>query len=85
MITGRYGIDTGGAAQPASSSSGSGAQAGGTRDSHIYCDLLVSDTDRAVELLGLRNQRMPRYAAGAVRIGRMLAAMVKQLLKAGFC
>ena len=53
-------------------------EAGGTRDSTHLLDLLVSDTDRAVELLGLEaDQRMPRYAAGAVRIGRMLAAMVK--------
>ena len=43
---------------------------------------MVSDTDRAVELLGLdADQRMPRYAAGAVRIGRMLAAMVKATIE----
>ena len=54
----------------------------GTRDSTHLLDLLVSDPEKAPELLSLdADRRLPRYATGAVRIGRMLAAMVKATIE----
>ncbi len=54
----------------------------GTRDSTQLLDQLVADPDTAFELLDWdTDRRLPRYAAGAVRIGRMLAAMVKATIE----
>src|SRR5699024_8513542 len=52
--------------------------ASGTRDSAELLDQLVAHPDSAAQLLALDSDRpMPRYVKGALRIGRMLAAMVK--------
>lgn len=54
----------------------------GTRDSAQLLDQLVSAPETAHHLLGVDSDRkLPRYAAGAVRIGRMLAAMVKATIE----
>lgn len=50
----------------------------GTRDSAELLDHLVANPEDAANILGLDPDRaLPRYTAGAVRIGRMLAAMVQ--------
>lgn len=52
--------------------------ASGTRDSAELLDQLVAHPDSAAQLLALDPDRpIPRYVKGALRIGRMLAAMVK--------
>lgn len=57
-------------------------EAQGTRDSAELLDELVANPDRAAGLLGLDpGRRLPPYAAGAVRIGKMLAAMVKATIE----
>jgi len=54
----------------------------GTRDSATLLDQLVADPDQAKTMLGMNpKSTLPRYAAGAVRIGNMLAAMVKATLE----
>lgn len=57
-------------------------QAQGTRNSAQLLDTLVANPDDAYTILGLDAERaMPRYARGAVRIGRMLAAMVQATIE----
>ena len=54
----------------------------GTQDSAALLDQLVAHPDEAATLLALEpGRKLPRYAAGAVRIGRMLAAMVKATIE----
>lgn len=57
-------------------------EAHGTRDSAQLLDQLVAHPGHAAELLALDAQRpLPRYAKGAVRIGRMLDAMVEATIQ----
>lgn len=57
-------------------------EAQGTRDSAELLDTLVANPDDAYTILGLDAERsMPRYARGAIRIGRMLAAMVQATIE----
>lgn len=54
----------------------------GTRDSAELLDELVANPQYADALLALENKRpTPRYATGAIRIGRMLEAMVNATIE----
>src|SRR5699024_7822838 len=56
-------------------------EAHGVRNSAELLDQLVAHPDDAEKLLALDTTRqMPRYTEGALRIGRMLAAMVKSTI-----
>src|SRR5699024_12675139 len=56
--------------------------ANGIRSSAELLDQLVAHPDDAETMLALDTTRqMPRYTKGALRIGRMLAAMVKSTIE----
>lgn len=83
LITGRYGVST-----PLELRNlrrrllAVERDARGTRDSAQLLDCLVANPEKAHELLGIdRDRTLPRYATGAVRIGRMLAAMVQATIE----